>query len=310
LGVKDLISRMTLEYDLNNLLKDLEPVLEDYTEWFLQVARYISYPGEGDKNRPQQKPASFTAWVQQAAKANFQPGTLKKLLDLHKDFISQAEKILDTTAKSGKPPAFKDFDRLATIFEEFSGHMRRIEKDCLLENSGIDTLTGLRNGAAIRKDFRREMERLARQGKPFSLALVKIDNLDEMGEENKGAYEGAMEIVSTLIKCSLRNFDDAYRLDTNEFVLSLKQADMSGGIQALERLRGELMKQGAQVAIGGKKIPLTLTSCIAEPMPGDSFDDLLDNLRVDLKAIGKEDGAVFEYMEMSPLQRYLKKGQE
>jgi diguanylate cyclase len=296
---------MSLQYDLDSRLKDLTPALQDCTEWFMQLVRHVSYPG---KTKAVGKPASLGAWIDAAERDKFQPEVIKKLKSIYRDLVAQAESLAAQAGKTKAPPEYKDFDKLITCYEEFIDHVRRLERDCLLENSGLDPLTGLRSTAVIRKDFKREMERLARQGKPFSLALVKIDNLDS--SDNDESIKEAVRAVAGLIMRSLRTFDDAYRLENNEFMLALKQADMTGGIQALERLRKELIKQDAEIVVKGKKTPLTLTSCIAEPMPGDEFDDLLDNLRVDLAAIGKDDGAVFEYMEMSPQQRYLKKGQE
>ena len=298
---------MTLEYDLDQRLKELMTVLDEYTEWCMQVMRRICYPSSSEQEVQYSKPFSYLTWAEKAHKEEFKPDLLVRLNRLHDDLSMQVDKVINDVMKFSRPAEYKEFNKVITLFEEFFYHIRRIEHDLMLEDSGLDPLTGLRSAATIEKDLSRELDRLARQGKPFSLALVRIDNLDLIRTSNPPEVaDECMKTVSAMIKRSMRSFDDAYRLDSDEFALSLKQANMNGGIKALERLKRELEKANVTCMIDGVKAYMTLSSCIAEPVPGDNVHELLDNLKADLDQSAKSGGTVLEYFEMSPLQRYAK----
>ena len=298
---------MTLEYDLDLRLKELIIVLDEYTEWCMQVVRRICYPSSSEGDTQFSKPVSYLNWAEKAGEDRFKPEILSRLNNLHDDLSAQVDSAINNVMKFSRPASYDEFNKVVTLFEEFLYHIRRVEWDLMLEDSGLDPLTGLRSAATLEKDISREMDRLARQGKPFSLALVRIDCLDEIKTSNNSdvAY-GHIRVVSDMIKRSMRSYDDAYRLENDEFALSLKQSSMNGGIKALERLKRELEKANIFCNINGKKVPLTLSSCIAEPVPGDDVRALLFNLRADLDSSAKTGGTVLEYFEMSPLQRYAR----
>ena len=234
--------------------------------------------------------------------AGLKPESTKHLSALYTELTERTGKIINMSLNSSSMPPFEEVDALITMFEEFTYRVRRLEIDCLMENSGIDPITGLRNEAVLESDLVRELDRLARQGRSFSVALVRIDGLDAI--KQAGRTDEALQLVSRMIKRSLRSFDDAYRISDDDFLLSLKQADMSGGVRALERLREELRRyERSESDFAG----LSLSSCVAVPTPGDNVSDLVENLREDLDSSEiTEGGAVLEYFEMSPLQRFIK----
>jgi len=90
----------------------------------------------------------------------------------------------------------------------------------------------------------------------------------------------------------------------------LKQAEVSGGITALERLRRELERQNISlVTQSGEKSLLSMSCCIAEPVEGDDMRELVKNLRLDLESSTQgEVDTVLRYNELSPLQRFIKDG--
>jgi GGDEF domain-containing protein len=153
------------------------------------------------------------------------------------------------------------------------------------------------------KDLEREMERRSRRGKPFSLALVRIDRYDEIREmQNVDEHARLLMTLANMIRKCLRSFDDAYRSGEGEFIMSLKHADISGGTAALNRLRRLLEEEKIVIGVA---FPLSLSGCVAEPMPGDDLSLLLGNMRHDLGRYGEHGGAALEYHEISPLQRFV-----
>ena len=146
---------MPLSYDLNTQIKDLESIIVDYTEWFLEATRRIFYPAESHDSRGREldHPLSFNAWTSNAASiGSMDSGLITNLDSLHHDLCTLADTLMRESAHGKKSPAFKDYDTFAVLFEEFAGHIRRLEIDSLMENGGIDPLTGLRSVEAMEKD--------------------------------------------------------------------------------------------------------------------------------------------------------------
>ena len=143
--------------------------------------------------------------------------------------------------------------------------------------------------------------------------MVKVDNYELIAQlPTPEEVRGYIKLVADLIKLSLRSFDDAYYMGKDEFVLCLKQADVTGGVSALERLRKELETQDVALkSASGEIVPLSVSCCIAEPLGDDNVEELIRNLRLDLQDTGyKKSDTVLEYHELSPLQRYMQEDSE
>ena len=276
----------------------LVDVLDEYTHWFMQLLRRIQYPKSAEELQTFNKPTAFIDWLEKAEGFELRAEALERLQDVHNDLSVLADTLVNETMKSEEAPEFNACDKLMTYFEEFTLQIRRLEKELFVDNSGFDDVTGLRSIAMLHDDYSKEMERVSRQGKPFSVAVVKIKNTDEISA-NK---EEAIKLVSDLIKESMRSFDDAYRINDYEFVWALKQADTGGGMIALKRLENKLKAADLKGAMP------KIISCIAEPAPGDELDQLIENIKSELNSFDDEDAGIIEYMDISPLQRFVKQG--
>lgn len=299
---------MSLTYKNNKMWAATLPVLEEHTEWFHGLVKSLFYAGEVDVGSLLGKPTSFAQWVSFAERdESIQPEMLERLSVLHSDLFSTSDSLLQSVQQSGQKPSYKSFNTFMTLYEEFLSNVRRLEKDLLLEGNGYDLFTGLRSSKLLSVDVARELDRLARHGKGFCLALARIDNFSVMKENaQKSELDAYIRLVSDLIKLSVRSFDDAYYMPDNEFALCLKQTDITGGVSALERLRKELERQGIQYNDGAGFKPLSISCCIAEPVAGDDVSQLIANLRADLKlSDAAQSDTVLKYHEMSPLQRFM-----
>lgn len=304
---------MALDYNQDELqIKDLDPVVDEYTDWFMQVVRRLFFALDKQEGLVFADPQSFRVWLKEAqGQKSIPDDVLSGLGRLHDDLKKMADQMIQETIQLQRSPVYKDFDQLATFFEEFVHALRRLARDHKSGETGVDALTGLRNYEYFSKDIRREMDRLARQGKAFSLALVRIDRLDEIQKTaSQQDFENCLRLVAAMVKKTVRSFDDAYRTDTNEFILSLKQTTSSGGMKALHRLKAELEKHRMTFKLKSGVMPLTLSSCIAEPLPEDDVRQVLRNMTADLDRHAGEDGFIMEYLEMSPLQRFISEGRE
>lgn len=297
---------MPLNYDVDTSLKALSPVREEHTEWYSNVMRKAFYPETLEADYTVKKPEAFLYWLREAGDTDLiSKTTIARMKKIHDDLHAAGDQFIAASVVGNKPPALL-FNKLTMLFEEFINHLSRLELDCMLENSGLDPLTGLRSKSVMIKDLERELERLARHGKPFIIAMTRIDDFEKIvASQGEAHARGYLKLVADLIKNSLRSFDDAYASGRDEFVLCLKQSDIPGGVKALERLRTLLEERDVVVKLDGNEIPLTLSCCIAEPVAGDLVEDLLAGLRKDLKEAQKDAGQVLQYYEMSPLQRYV-----
>jgi diguanylate cyclase (GGDEF)-like protein len=157
-------------------------------------------------------------------------------------------------------------------------------------------------------ELERELERRARRGRPFSLALASIDNFDIIREHaTEEQLKTILATLGRLIHKCIRSFDDGYRSGEAEFIMSLKHADAAGGATAINRLRSYLDQEKMTVPDGaGNMVLLTMSYCVAEPVPGDTLDDLMKNMRLDLERYREDGNTSLQYYEQSPLARLIR----
>ncbi len=303
---------MPVDYKKNDGWEAFLPVLDEHCQWFHDVIECLFYSHADESLKVINKPTSFAQWILCARKDDkIQLEIIEKLSAVHSDLFKKADELIDTLEKTGGKPYHANYKNFVTIYEEFMSYIRRMEKDFIREGSGYDSFTGLRSQKMLKDDIKRELHRLARQGKNFCLAIGRIDNFETIRKNaSKEEVDGYIKLVSSLIKLSIRSFDDAYYMGEDEFILCLKQADLSGGIAALERLRRELERQKIVLDPSqNSQRPLSMSCCIAEPVEGDDVDELLYNLKDDLKNSDEErTDTVLRYRELSPLQRFVKEG--
>jgi diguanylate cyclase (GGDEF)-like protein len=296
---------LPLSYEVDGKLQFIAPVMDEHAEWYGRVMRAAFYPEEGGDGVL--TPDGFNQWFNVVQADEFiDPRALQHLKIVHDEMHARAVALLNEAAASRKPAA-KTFDGFTDLYDEFIMMMRRFERDSVLEDSGMDATTGLRSRRVMRKDLEREMERRSRRGKPFSLAIVKIDRYDDIRSmQNVDDHARLLMQLANMIRKCLRSFDDAYRSGEGEFIMSLKHADITGGTSALNRLRKLLEEEKIVMRNGATTFLLTLSGCVAEPLPGDDLSILLANMRQDLLRYGEHAGTALEYHEISPLQRFVK----
>lgn len=299
---------MPLDYELDSQLKELTEISGNYLEWFLQLTQRILFVDDNEDGQNFSRPVSFQSWLDEIQGTEIIDAKLLETLEIrYGRLVKLSDELINNNLKFKTAVSHKDFNQLAVFFEAFMDTLRRVEKEIVLDGAGIEPVTGLRQKSVLAKDLDREMQRLARQGKPFSLALVQIENYNEIkAAEGDEEVIGYLKHVAELIKKCMRSFDDAYRTNEYEFVLSLKQADVSGGIRALERLK-DLLERNKYTFNSDTLTTdhVSLSCCVAEPLPDDNINDLIENMRKDLTKTEKEEATVLEYYELSPLQRYI-----
>lgn len=267
-------------------VKEGQSLSSRYLEWFLEVG--------AEKQDGEALHADFDDWLI----------SIKKTSLLDADMLENLEKAQLKLKQSVKDGNIQDHKAL---FKSFHDKIQLCETQVLLEKAGHDSLTGLRSKVVLNEDLTREMERLSRDGRPFSIALARIDDFDEI--KDKLGHDQAEEYVRRVahnIDKALRAFDNAYRIGPAEFVLSLIQAESAGGVKALERLKKQLESDEIEIKDGvTQRKHISLSCRVMEPVAGDHIDDIMESLRRDLDNTEREGDSVFECFEMSPIQQFV-----
>ncbi len=293
-------------------LQDLYPVLEEYTEWFAKLVRCLQYPELYEETSQHLKePKQFLIWTEKVKGDSFiNEITLSDMKTLYDNIHNTASNLLSRVSVAGAERiSLNEFDELVGFYDNFIIRLHSLERACYELDSGKDGLSGLKNEEAMRHDVAVELERRARRGNPFCLVLASIDRYDEIKEKlSEEDFTKAIAAVGRQILKCVRTFDDAFRLQSGEFIMSLKHTGTIGGTAAINRLRRMVEGEDIVIAEGSKdEFHLTMSYCLSEPLPGDTVDDLLSFMRTDLKKYGDEGDAAVEYVDKSPLARYIAK---
>lgn len=290
---------MAIHYSLDAKLNILGEFLEEYTQWHTAVIKSLMLQG-GKPDAPQK----MIEWLK---------GLSLKDIDLDgryaakSELLKQKHQVLVSMSMVVNQDADKQLDTFLSEYVVFMNEMQTFCQSVLLEQWGLDVMTGLKNKAVLHRELAIEMERLSREGFPFCLGLARIDNFDAIAKgTNEEEAEKVIKGVSDMVLKSLRSYDEAFRVSRDHFIMCLKQSDLVGGQKGLERLRDLMESAELKVKLGDQEKLVTLSCCVAAPLPGDDVDDLIDNLYVDLDKQIKDEGSVLAYQEMSPLERFMK----
>lgn len=217
--------------------------------------------------------------------------------DLHvPSRILESQAVLHEMAKTfldaeGKPPK-ESFETFLITYENFQTSLQRLEQDSLLADFGIDSLTGLRSKGVMVADLERELERRSRRGQPFCFVLSRIDGVEARKDEKN------MVLAAKCIEKTIRSFDDAYVSAEGEILSCLKHSDDNGGLKFITRLNFILSKD--------ENVKFTMSSFVAEPLPGDNITQLISLVRQSLDDLArKTNAAAGQYEDISPLSRYI-----
>lgn len=290
----------------NPALLNPDPVLDAYAEWFGRVMRWAFYPEADQSKTSLPFPETFAPWMDKVRETSqSDPQTLSNLIDLHTEMHAMAVEIVALSRSGSKPPIDK-FDHFVDLYDAFNFKMRRLAWDCLLSESGIDSLTGFRSLPVMFPDLERELDRRNRQGRPFCIAYIRVDDFDSLcAAMGRDAVLKHIRRMSDVMKICMRTYDDAYRYGPGEIVWSLKHSDITGGMRAIERLRRMIEDEDLEISGSAKSRYLTLSYIVAEPVPGDVLTEVLEQMRTELAKYADEHDVVLRHKEISRLQLYM-----
>jgi len=255
---------------------------EDYAAWMSQILLSAFYDEPSSR-----KNILFPDLLNTNNQSGFDIPS--RILDSQGILHELANKILNSDGK----PSKESMEIFLATFESFKSALQKLEHGQLLAGFGIDELTGLFTREKMIPDLERELERRSRRGQPFCFVVSRID-----GDENRTNVSNIL-LAAAAVQKTIRSFDDAYIVSDGEFVSTLKHSDNNGGLKFVTRLN-HVLKSNVD-------IHFTMSSIVAEPMPGDSIPQLIESVSKELQSLSTgEQGIAEQFEEISPLNQYLK----
>lgn len=280
----------------------LSQVIDDYILWFVTWHQCAVTQGARTAFENQlEPPNSFGVWREKSfAELTEDQPAIEKLVHLQEQLHAFCRLILMKTPE-GHAVSFDDDEAVCNKYKEFMHGLRRCEQAFSAAASGLDVLTGLRSRAGLISELDRELNRFARTGRSFCVAIMDIDHFkhinDRYGHE---AGDRVLAQVADQISRHLRIHDDAFRLGGEEFVLCLKETDEVAGEQTLERLRQTLASTPLMLDSKGTPLSITASFGLSVCLPALTAAELLR--RADEALYGaKRDGRNRVVVAKSPL---------
>jgi diguanylate cyclase (GGDEF)-like protein len=153
--------------------------------------------------------------------------------------------------------------------------------------SRIDHLTGALSRRAFLEITTTEIYRLRRDGHPFTLAYIDLDQFKEVNDtHDHSTGDLLLQSVVATIAAHLRRTDVVSRLGGDEFAILFTNCDDKAAHVAIHKIREQL-----DVSMKGHKLAVTFSigviTCIAAPKTVDEIITLADNLMYEVKRNGK-----------------------
>lgn len=140
--------------------------------------------------------------------------------------------------------------------------------DEVTQRANTDYLTQLYNRQYFMEHGIVEFERSKREGQPFSILFIDIDNLKNINDQfGHQAGDKAVKHVAQILQNEVRIYDLAARFGGDEFVMLLCNIDKPQAIQVAERIRS--MAEQVPVSAGQQTIYIHLSLGVADANPQD-----------------------------------------
>ncbi len=135
--------------------------------------------------------------------------------------------------------------RTKELQEELVAQGRRLE--ALLRE---DALTGLSNRRAILTQLAGNVSGARRHGHPLSIAILDLDNFKRVNDEHgHGCGDEVLVASVKAMRAHLRAEDHLGRLGGEEFLVVLPDTNADAAVHVAEKLRGEVARAPARVAV-------------------------------------------------------------
>jgi diguanylate cyclase (GGDEF)-like protein len=145
------------------------------------------------------------------------------------------------------------------------------------EPATVDALTHIPNRRGITASLLDAMAYANRYSHPLSVALVDLDLLREINTGlGRKAGDKALQTVASVFTDTLRMPDRAGRYGEEEFMVILPNTLLKNAVRIAERIRDGV--ESAEVASGGRKLPVTVSIGVAQFRKGEDLERFLSRV--------------------------------
>lgn len=138
-----------------------------------------------------------------------------------------------------------------------------------------DALTGIGNRAALEQALATELGLAGRHGSRFSLLLIDIDHFKRINDGyGHAAGDEALRSVARQLQQLIRNSDAVFRYGGEEFVILLRNTDVTAAAILAERLRAAI--ECAAVRCNETAINVTISTGLTGYHDGATASSLLE----------------------------------
>jgi diguanylate cyclase (GGDEF)-like protein len=142
------------------------------------------------------------------------------------------------------------------------------------ELSRTDDVTGLPNRRGLTPELERELQRAARSGREFTVALVDLDDFKSLNDaQGHQTGDRVLAEVAHVLRALIRAHDMVGRWGGDEFLLVLPETGIDGARRLCEALREKIA--ASDLGVGEPGRVTTVTAGLALCRGGDSSDDCL-----------------------------------
>lgn len=291
------------DYDV---VQELTSIVDAHVEWYdALMGALLDTSAKLQKKHRTPSRTVFELVADYTEKGYWTPLSTEGILGHYESLLAAGDEIVKYLDKEKTPP--QDLVRkFRELFVNFVNLINKNRDQTALTAFGYEPYSGIKNSKQAMIDLKKESERKIRLDQHFSVLLMRIENLHEM-EELFGlpVCEKFVRFAGQSIENKLRIFDDMYRLDYNEFLLSIKLVDQAGAVLFARRIQKFFDDERNTVHFQGYDVQIKLSFCIAEPVANENFSQLIDHMREDL-AKSRPEGSIIQYIEQPPIQRYIK----
>lgn len=161
--------------------------------------------------------------------------------------------------------------------------------------SRTDPLTGVMNLRAFTELVEYEIVRLKREGSPFSVAYIDLDNF-KLVNDRFGHRKGD-ELLKAVVNClamNLRKTDAVSRIGGDEFTVFFPATDAQAVKVVTQKIRGELSEL-SKINHWATTISMGVVTCVNGACRLDDIISIADKLMYEVKNSGKNNVLYAEY---------------
>ncbi|MGH8079653.1 MAG: diguanylate cyclase [Lysobacter sp.] len=151
----------------------------------------------------------------------------------------------------------------------------RRDRDTANRLATYDSLTGAMTRAAISQSLRNAVDSAHRSHRPLSVVFFDIDHFKRINDEHGHRVgDETLRIVSLRTRNRLRAYDLFGRYGGDEVLVVLADTYLRDAVRVAEHLRESV--SGSPLSIDGRLLPVSLSLGVAELMPNETPEQLLE----------------------------------